>query len=382
MARLTTEQRGQAIGMLQAGRSQAMVSRILRCARSSISRLWLKFQQTGKQHLFISFKLSVQSISCFLSFLKFWYIVPHLHPYHVTQRFKIPGHVQDLPRASRSRVTTQAQDNRLRTQHLRDRYRPATRTAAITIGNHGRPISAQTVINRLRRHGIRPRRPYVGPQLLQRHRRARLQWCRAHVRWQAGQWHQVLFSDESRFTLERSDGRARVYRRTGERYTDACVKEADRFRGRSVMVWAGISHARKTNLVVINGNLNAQRYRDEILAPVVVPYTNANPNAVFQQDNARPHTARLTTHYLQANNVNVMEWPSKSPDLSPIEHVWDLLDRRVRQRPVQPQTLRQLQMALVQEWNNIPMNVIRRYLRSMRRRCRAVIQSAGGHTRY
>ena len=128
-------------------------------------------------------------------------------------------------------MTTRAQDNRLRTQHLRDRYRPATRTSATTIGNHGRPISAQTVISRLRAHGIRPRRPYIGPQLLQRHRRARLQWCRAHVRWKAGQWNQVLFSDESRFTLERSDGRARVYRRSGERYTDACVKQTDRFRG-------------------------------------------------------------------------------------------------------------------------------------------------------
>ena len=282
----------------------------------------------------------------------------------------------------RSRVTTLAQDNRLRTQHLCDRYRPATRTSATTIGNHGRPISAQTVINRLRAHGIRPRRPYVGPQLLQRHRRARLQWCRAHVRRQAGQWNQVLFSDESRFTLERSDGRARVYRRSGERYTDACVKQTDRFRGGSVMVWAGINNNRKTNLVIIIGNLNAQRYRDEILAPVVILYVNANPNAIFQQDNARPYTARLTTQYLQANNVDVMEWPSKSPDLSPIEQVWDLLDRRVRQRPVQPQTLRQLQHALVQEWNNNPMNVIRRYIRSMRRRCRAVIQSAGGHTRY
>ena len=80
-----------------------------------------------------------------------------------------------------------------------------------------------------------------------------------YVRWQAGQWNQVLFSDESRFTLERSDGRARVYRRSGERYTDACVKQTDKFRGGSVMVWAGINNNRKINLVIINGNLNAQR---------------------------------------------------------------------------------------------------------------------------
>ena len=148
------------------------------------------------------------------------------------------------------------------------------------------------------------------------------------------------------------------------------------------MVWAGISHVGKTNLIILNGNLNAQRYRDEILAPVVIPYIQANHNAIFQQDNARPHTARLTTQFLQANNVNVMDWPSKSPDLSPIEQIWDLLDRRVRQRPAQPQTLRQLEQALRHEWQNIPVNMIRRYLRSMNRRCRAVINAAGGHTSY
>ena len=150
------------------------------------------------------------------------------------------------------------------------------------------------------------------------------------------------------------------------------------------MVWAGISHVGKTNLIIVNRNLNPQRYRDEILAPVVIPYIQANHNAISQQDNALPHTAGLTTQYLQENNINVMDWPSKSPDLSPIEQIWDLLqlDRRVRQRPAQPRILRQLEQALCNEWQNIPVNMIRWYLRSMNQRCRAVINAAGGHTRY
>ena len=174
MARLSTEERGQAIGMLRAGRSQTTVSRILGCSRSSISRLWLKFQQTGKSFSVISFRPSLLRVFFVLIiFLCHIRPLPPLHPHCLTQQFfSLSGHVKDLPRAPRSRVTTRAQDNRLRTQHLRDRYRPVTRTSATTIGN-GRPISAQTVIYRLRAHGIRPRRPYVGPQLLQRHRRAR-----------------------------------------------------------------------------------------------------------------------------------------------------------------------------------------------------------------
>ena len=89
------------------------------------------------------------------------------------------------------------------------------------------------------------------------------------------QWRRVFSTDESRFTLYRSDGRRRVYRRRGERYTDACVVERDRFGGGSVCVWGGISYGFKSPLIVIDGNLNGVRYRDEILRPVAVPCVQA-----------------------------------------------------------------------------------------------------------
>ena len=150
-----------------------------------------------------------------------------------------------------------------------------------------------------------------------------------------------------------------------------------------MMVWGVISHNGKTQPVTVNGTLNAQKYRDDILAPVVLPFMQAgNGVTILQQDNARPHTARATTQFLTANYVNVMEWPSMSPDRSLIEHIWDELDRHVRARPYQPTNLPQLQETLLQEWNNLPNNIIRGYIRSMRNRCRSVINSNGGHTRY
>ena len=114
------------------------------------------------------------------------------------------------------------------------------------------------------------------------------------------------------------------------------------------MMWAAMSRTGKTALVQIPENLTAQRYCDENLPPHVLPLMQQN-GAKCQHDNARPNTARITTALLTISNVAVLPWPSKSPDLNPIEHLWDDLDRRIRQRQPQPQSLQQLVNALQDE---------------------------------
>lgn len=151
-------------------------------------------------------------------------------------------------------------------------------------------------------------------------------------------------------------------------------------RGGSVMVWVGISHSGKTDLIIVNGNLTALRYLNDIVQPHVIPYTNGNGNHLFQQDNARPHVAYVVRDELQQRNVAVLPWPAISPDLAPIEHVW--AERRLRQRQNTPTNLHQLARALIEKWNSIPQYIIRKIIRSMPKRCRAVITAKGGHTRY
>ncbi len=103
----------------------------------------------------------------------------------------------------------------------------------------------------------------------------------------------------------------------------------------------------------IDGILNAQRYRDEILRLVVVPFIH-NHHLMLQHDNALPHVARVCTQFLEAENIPVLAWPSYSLHMSPIEHFWDVLDRRIRQHVPVPANIQQLRTAIEEEWTNIP----------------------------
>ena len=124
-------------------------------------------------------------------------------------------------------------------------------------------------MNRLtnRQHSIRPRRPYFGAVLTPLHRRERVRWCNRLRGWTFRNWRRIWFSDESRFLLQKRDGRIRVYRRRNERFSSSCVQEVNSFSGGSITMWAAISNDRKTDLVHVPGNLTAVRYRGEILQP-------------------------------------------------------------------------------------------------------------------
>ena len=101
-------------------------------------------------------------------------------------------------------------------------------------------------------------------------------------------------------------------------------------------------------------------------------------NLILQQDNAWPHVARVCQDFLANNNIAPLAWPPYSPDLTPIEHMWDELDRRVRKRRNPPATLAQLRNALIDEWNNIPMRTVNALVNSIQRRIRAATTARGG----
>ena len=92
-------------------------------------------------------------------------------------------------------------------------------------------------------------------------------------------------------------------------------------------------------------------------------------NGILQQDGARPHTARVTQQFVTDYNISLLNWASMSPDMSPIEHVWDELKIRVYTRPHPPVNVQQLKDAAIKEWNAIPQAFIANLVQSMRHRC-------------
>lgn len=127
--------------------------------------------------------------------------------------------------------------------------------------------------------------------------------------------------------------------------------------------------------------MNALKYRNEILAPLVVPIVHLH-NLTLQQDNARPHVSRVCSNILQTNNIDILPWPAFLPDLNLIEQLRDELDQRVRRRPNPPTNIQDLEQALLQEWNDIPQVIINKLINSMTRRIQAAINANVGHRRY
>ncbi|GFX91087.1 transposable element Tcb2 transposase [Trichonephila clavipes] len=145
----------------------------------------------------------------------------------------------------------------------------------------GTTVSTQTVRNRLHGVGLYARRPMVCVRLTSRHRRDCREWATEHVNWRRNEWSNVLFSDESRFSIHPDDMRIFIWRDRGSRNNPA----------------------------------------DEILRPIVVPYAAAiGDDFILMDDNCRPR-ANLVEDFLFEEGIVRMEWPACSPDMNPIEHV-------------------------------------------------------------
>ena len=195
-------------------------------------------------------------------------------------------------------VTTAQDDRHLVRMAVTDRTASSTMLSRHWSTAIGLGLSASTVYCCLLRAGLVARMPLHQLPLSRDHQCLRLQWAHERRHWQA-EWENIVFSDESRCNMFYNDSRIHVRRYAGECNLRACILQQHRGPMPSVMVWGAIGYNMRSRLLRIEGNLNSNCYIREVFEPEVLPLHHATPHAIFQQDNAWPHVARILQAFFQ-----------------------------------------------------------------------------------
>ena len=318
-------------------------------------------------------------------------IAAQLHCSHtavqkVVRKYRSTGSVEDLPKSGRPQVLT-AREKRIAVNlSKKDRFRPATSIRDDLETNYGTSVSVATIKRTLVNAGMHGRIARRKPYLSRVNRKRRLRFALQHKNWSVEDWSQIIFSDESKFQLYKSNGRTYVRRSVGEALDPKCVQQTVKHGGGNVMVWGAFTFLGVSELSRISHRMKAADYV-QLLENSLLPFLHRFPEGekIFQHDNAPIHTAKQTSKFFEQAQISVMEWPAQSPDLNPIEHLWDAIDRMTRLRMAESNNgtnLESLYRCLQESWSNVSPDTLFNLLQSMPTRINAVIQAKGGHTQY
>ncbi|GFY16941.1 transposable element Tcb2 transposase [Trichonephila clavipes] len=252
--------------------------------------------------------------------------------------------------SGRPRGTTPADDQYIVLQSRRNRRHTAGEIFRHTTQATGRPISCFTVARRLHGSGLFARRPVRCVPLTPAHRRRHSLWCRDHRNWRDNEWGRVLFTDEIRFSLSSDSNRILIWRERGSRNHPSNIIERDRYGGCGVLVWGGIMLGSRTDLHILDaGSVNGTRYCNETLFPYVRLFRGAmGLQFLFMDDNAPCHRTVAAEQLLESEDIE---------------------RRRLAARTLPPVTIRELRLALQDEWAAMPQQLIDILILSMGRRC-------------
>jgi len=341
---VSSEKKNQIIGFLEAGKSIAQATERFNLGNSTIRYIWNRYKITG----------SAENRPC-------------------------SGHPPKLTPANK--------------RHLIRTARKQCRTPLGEIGNQlGLNVSETTIRAALKHEGYHHCVARKVPYLRKHHRLGRMSWAQLYKHLTRAQWRKVIWSDECYIWLDDNRSRIFVTRRADEEYLDECVVQVFKQSPVRVMIWGCIMEGRKGPLVVLEypggkgGGMNTKRYREQVLNAALLPFykemTKAHGPVHFQQDNASCHTSKSTKKWFEDHHIPLLYHPANSPDLSPIEPVWNELKKIIRNLERRPTSADELITAIHNVWEELDVANVDKHIHGMPDRVEAILRARGGHTRF
>jgi len=238
------------------------------------------------------------------------------------------------------------------------------RNLAVKLSKYDVNISYVTIKRYLNELGYKNQLPIGTPMLTEAHKAKRVEWAKKHIN---DSWEKTLFSDETAFQLFRNTIK-HWYK--GQHPTKRFPKNRQK-----VFAWGGFSVRGKTSLFCFTQIMDAKFYVEILEKHLQEINSMLGNNWRLQQDNDPKHTSHHAKEFLKENVPEVIDWPSNSPDLNPIENLWAIVKRNTELRI--PSNLAELQQFMIEEWNAIPNNLLINLVNSMKNRCALIIKNNG-----
>nr|CAH7750864.1 unnamed protein product [Callosobruchus chinensis] len=285
-------------------------------------------------------------------------------------------------RCGRKPIFTPRSERCLKKIYIENRF-ATTKVIRSKLQDAGVNGSERTVRRKLKELDFKACRPARKPKLTAAMKAKRLKWAKQLQNKDVDIWRSVCFSDESTFEIFQNKAQY-VRRRHGEKFHPDCVIPTVKHPTK-VMIWSVISGKGTGRLYVVKGIMRQDQYK-EVLQNGLIPqlrkwFPNGEP-FTFMQDGAPCHTARSVKAFLAENNIPLLDWAGNSPDMNPIENVWELMKREVAKDVITNKT--QLIEKVIYVWNHHPQmqETVQSCIDSMPRRIKALIAAKGGSTKY
>ena len=304
-------------------------------------------------------------------------IIPRNLVHYIITKYKKTKCIENIIGRGRKRNTSMYLDRIIQRKVKADRRKSASSVKIDIEPELGITISQQTVPRRLHESGFKgpltPQKPYVKKV----NRGTSLEYAKTNREKPWSYRNNVLWTDESKFNLFGSDGKVMVWRTLKEDLYPKCTVSTVKYSGGNVKCWGCFSSCGVGNLVFIDGNITGEVYRDILQKKLLesIKKLNVGREWVMQQGNDPKHRAHIGTHWLEEKEVELLKWPLFSPDLNPIEHMWDEVERRMKKE--KPKNETELKQSLLRVWVGIGTDITKKLVDSVPNRLNEVIRMNG-----